>query len=67
MTGLIPLIGWRIGTETTFLAEGSINDTGVMVSWAKAVGLYNNIEDISEIVSALPCSNKVYFCLASMA
>ena len=61
MEGLIPLIGWKIGTETIFLAEGSVHDTGVMVRWAKTVGLWDNIEDISQTVSALPSSNGVYF------
>eukprot|EP00090_Calanus_glacialis_P009522 TRINITY_DN17907_c0_g1_i2.p1 TRINITY_DN17907_c0_g1~~TRINITY_DN17907_c0_g1_i2.p1 ORF type:complete len:379 (-),score=100.87 TRINITY_DN17907_c0_g1_i2:498-1634(-) len=61
MEGLVPLIGWKIGTETAFLAEGSVHDTGVIVCWAKSVGLVDNIEDISQTVSALPSSSGVYF------
>ena len=61
MEGLVPLIGWKIGTKTTFLAEASVHDTGVIVCWAKSVGLVDNIEDISQTVSALNSSNGVYF------
>jgi len=61
MEGLVPLVAWRIGEDTAFLAEGSVNDTGVMIAWAKTVGLFDNIDEISETVSALPNSNGVYF------
>ena len=61
MEGLLPLVGWRVGAETIYLAEGSVHDTGVMVKWAQAVGLCENIEDISDTVSALPNSNGLYF------
>jgi len=61
MEGLVPLVGWRIEDDTTYLAEGCVHDTGVMVSWAKTVGLFDNIDDISDIVSALPSSNGLYF------
>lgn len=61
MDGLVPLVGWKIGKETTYLAEGSVHGTGVMVNWAKTVGLFENITDISETVSELASSKGVYF------
>ena len=36
--GLYPLIGWKIGDETTFIAEGMSADTGVCIEWAKQMG-----------------------------
>ena len=39
LTGLYPLIGWKIKDELVYLAEGSINDTGIMIEWAQSLGM----------------------------
>lgn len=36
--GLYPLIGWKIGKECVYVAEGSSSDTGVCLEWAKKMG-----------------------------
>ena len=36
--GLYPLIGWKIGKETSFLAEGYSADTGLCIEWARQMG-----------------------------
>ena len=38
MIGLYPLIGWKIGPEIVFLAEGQASDTGICMEWAKDIG-----------------------------
>ena len=38
LVGLYPLIGWKIGDECTYLAEGHAADTGTCVEWAKQLG-----------------------------
>merc|ERR1719158_1324791 len=49
LNGLIPLVAWKIGDQVAFLAEGSVHDTGVMMSWAHSTGLFENVEDTSDI------------------
>lgn len=61
MNGLIPLVGWKIGEDVKFLAEGSVHDTGGMVTWGKKIGMYEDLKQISETVSELPSSGGVYF------
>merc|ERR1719154_356752 len=61
LKGLVPLVGWKVGDDITFLAEGSVHETGVMVNWAQTVGLFENIDDISKTVSAIASTRGVYF------
>ncbi|KAI8498931.1 putative glycerol kinase 5 [Branchiostoma belcheri] len=37
MAGLYPLIGWKIGDEIVFLAEGNASDTGTAIDWARSI------------------------------
>jgi len=61
MNGLIPLVGWKIGDDVKYLAEGSVHDTGGMVTWGKRIGMFDDVKQISETVSKLPGSGGVYF------
>ena len=36
--GLYPLIGWKIGPEVVYVAEGNGGDCGQMIEWAKSLG-----------------------------
>lgn len=36
--GLYPVVGWRIGKELIYVAEGSSSDTGILIEWAKSIG-----------------------------
>jgi len=38
LSGLYPLIGWKIGDECVFVAEGFASDTGRCLEWAKSIG-----------------------------
>lgn len=61
INGLIPLVAWRIGEETAFLAEGSVQDTGGMVEWAGSIGLFNHLGESSSVATAASDSRGVYF------
>lgn len=37
-SGLYPLVGWRVASETTYIAEGASNDTGSVIEWAISAG-----------------------------
>lgn len=36
--GLYPLVGWKIGSEVVYLAEGNAADTGTAIRWAQQLG-----------------------------
>lgn len=36
--GLYPLVGWKIGSEVVYLAEGNAADTGTAIKWAQDLG-----------------------------
>ena len=48
-------------TETKYLAEGSVHDTGVVMDWAHSIGLYSNIQLTSDTVTQLEDNGGVYF------
>ncbi|XP_053996645.1 putative glycerol kinase 5 isoform X2 [Hylaeus anthracinus] len=61
ITGLYPVIGWRIRDELVYVVEGASNDTGVLVEWAKKIGIITDPSETSSIASALNDSDGVYF------
>ena len=38
MKGLVPLVGWRIGPDLVYLAEGAYHDTSSVILWAQNMG-----------------------------
>lgn len=36
--GLYPVVGWKIGEELVYLAEGNAADTGTAIKWAQELG-----------------------------
>ena len=49
MQGLVPLVGWRIGDDLVYLAEGAYHDTSSVIIWAQNMGLFENPSDSSTI------------------
>ena len=49
MQGLVPLVGWRIGDDLVYLAEGAYHDTSSVIIWAQNMGLFENPSDSSAI------------------
>lgn len=39
-TGLYPIVGWKIGGETVYLAEGNAAGCGTAMEWAHKMGAY---------------------------
>lgn len=38
LVGLYPVVGWKIGSEVVYLAEGNAADTGTAIKWAQELG-----------------------------
>lgn len=37
-SGLYPVVGWRLGAELVYVAEGANSDTGSIIKWAQELG-----------------------------
>ncbi|ESP00284.1 hypothetical protein LOTGIDRAFT_225946 [Lottia gigantea] len=61
IAGLYPVIGWKIGDEMTFVAEGQAADTGSILEWAQSIGVLDDIRQSSDIAQSVPDSGGVYF------
>ncbi|XP_021372117.1 putative glycerol kinase 5 [Mizuhopecten yessoensis] len=59
VAGLYPQIGWKIKDELVFVAEGAINDTGIVIEWAKSMGFFDDVADTSRIAESVPDSGQV--------
>jgi putative glycerol kinase 5 len=59
--GLYPLVGWRLGKKTTFIAEASANDTATTLRWAQLIGLFESVETTSELAASVASSDGVAF------
>ncbi|KAL3848154.1 hypothetical protein ACJMK2_019031, partial [Sinanodonta woodiana] len=64
IAGLYPLIGWKIGDEITYVAEGKSNDTGITIEWGKSLGFFEDVNDIDQLVQSVPDTDGVYFISA---
>ncbi|XP_041918779.1 putative glycerol kinase 5 [Alosa sapidissima] len=60
-TGLYPIVGWKIGSEVTYLAEGNAADTGTAIKWAQELELFSEVAETADIVTALDNSDGVCF------
>ncbi|CAB3234977.1 unnamed protein product [Arctia plantaginis] len=61
VSGLYPIVGWRLGDELVFSAEGANNDTASIIKWAQNLGLFRNAEETAEIALSVPDTDGVYF------
>ncbi|XP_025028835.1 putative glycerol kinase 5 isoform X2 [Python bivittatus] len=59
--GLYPLVGWKIGKEITYLAEGNASDTGNAIKWAQSLDLFDNVGETSQMAYSLINSGGVCF------
>ena len=42
ISGLYPIIGWKIGNkDIVYLAEGIASDIGITLTWAQSIGKGN--------------------------
>ena len=61
ISGLYPVISWKIGSELVFTAEGHSSDTSTVIDWCREIELFEEYEDIDDIVTSIPSSDDVYF------
>ncbi|XP_077472411.1 glycerol kinase 5 isoform X2 [Stigmatopora argus] len=59
--GLYPLVGWKMGPEVVYLAEGNAADTGTAIDWARALDLFSDVEATSSMAYSVSDSNGVCF------
>ncbi|TKS80091.1 putative glycerol kinase 5 [Collichthys lucidus] len=61
VAGLYPLVGWKIGSEVVYLAEGNAADTGTAIKWAQELELFSDVQDTCAMAYSVSDSNGVCF------
>ncbi|KAK1133391.1 hypothetical protein K0M31_011204 [Melipona bicolor] len=61
ISGMYPVIGWRIGGELVYMIEGTWNDTGSIVEWAKQIGFVDQIAETVDMANSVKDSDGVLF------
>ncbi|KPJ09685.1 Putative glycerol kinase 5 [Papilio machaon] len=61
VSGLYPVVGWRLGNELVFSAEGANNDTATVIKWAQRINLFENPADTADIAMSVSDTDGVYF------
>lgn len=61
IAGLYPVVGWRLGSEVVYLAEGNAADTGTAVEWAQQLELFSEVSQTDSMASSVEDSDGVCF------
>lgn len=61
VTGLYPVLGWRVGKETVHIVEGASNDTGTLIEWTRKIGIINDPADTAPLAKSVEDSDGVCF------
>uniref|UniRef100_A0A8C9SJD0 Glycerol kinase 5 n=1 Tax=Scleropages formosus TaxID=113540 RepID=A0A8C9SJD0_SCLFO len=61
VAGLYPLVGWKMGPELVYLAEGNAADTGTAIKWAQELELFSDVRDTEAMASSVDNSDGVCF------
>ncbi|XP_031710490.1 glycerol kinase 5 isoform X3 [Anarrhichthys ocellatus] len=59
--GLYPVVGWKIGSEVVYLAEGNAADTGTAIKWAQELELFSDVQETSDMAYSVSDSDGVCF------
>ncbi|CAL8311485.1 glycerol kinase 5 isoform X1 [Gadus morhua] len=59
--GLYPVVGWKIGEEVVYLAEGNAADTGTAIKWAQGLELFSDVQETSAMAYSVADSDGVCF------
>ena len=59
--GIYPLVGWKIGSEVCYLAEGHSPSTGSVIEWAKKFALFEDVTSTEKLAKSVEDSGGVYF------
>ncbi|NXY48783.1 GLPK protein, partial [Ceuthmochares aereus] len=60
-TDLYPLIGWKIGKEFVYLAEGCMTDIGTAIKWAQDINLFTSVDETEKMAQSVADSQGVCF------
>ncbi|XP_012681794.1 putative glycerol kinase 5 [Clupea harengus] len=61
IAGLYPLVGWKIGHNVVYLAEGNAADTGTAIKWAQELELFTDVCETEEMANSVKDSDGVCF------
>ncbi|XP_014238398.1 putative glycerol kinase 5 [Trichogramma pretiosum] len=61
LSGLYPLLGWKIGSEKAYIFEGASNDTGAVIEWAGYAEFIRKPGDLFDLANSVKDSDGVYF------
>uniref|UniRef100_A0A3B4U8V8 Glycerol kinase 5 n=1 Tax=Seriola dumerili TaxID=41447 RepID=A0A3B4U8V8_SERDU len=61
VAGLYPVVGWKIGPEVVYLAEGNAADTGTAIKWAQELELFSDVQETSAMAYSVNDSDGVCF------
>ncbi|KAM4605091.1 glycerol kinase 5 [Polymixia lowei] len=61
IAGLYPIVGWKIGSEVAYLAEGNAADTGTAIKWAQDLELFSDVQETSAMAYSVDHSDGVCF------
>ncbi|KAJ3665404.1 hypothetical protein Zmor_000900 [Zophobas morio] len=61
VTGIYPLVGWKLKGRSTCIGEVPCNDCGSLIQWLLNIGLINNPSEIGDMVTSIDDSDGVYF------
>ncbi|KAM9845231.1 glycerol kinase 5 [Aulostomus maculatus] len=61
VAGLYPVVGWKIGSEVVYLAEGNSADTGTAINWAQELELFSDVQETSAMAYSVKDSDGVCF------
>lgn len=62
--GLYPMVAWKMGgdyKESVYLMEGGSSDTGSLIKWAQAFGLFADPRDSSDMAFSVRDPGGVFF------
>ncbi|XP_062521880.1 putative glycerol kinase 5 isoform X2 [Corticium candelabrum] len=59
LTGFLPLIGWKVGTELVYLAEGQSSDSGITLEWGQRAGLYSSPAETAAVAQSVEDSGGI--------
>lgn len=60
-SGIYPLVGWKIGSEVCYVAEGHSPSTGSAIEWAKKFALFEDVSVTEKLAESVEDSGGVYF------
>uniref|UniRef100_A0A8K9WP04 Glycerol kinase 5 n=1 Tax=Oncorhynchus mykiss TaxID=8022 RepID=A0A8K9WP04_ONCMY len=61
VAGLYPVVGWKIGPEVVYLAEGNAADTGTAIKWAQELELFSDVRETDAMANSVANSDGVCF------